>query len=122
MCMKVIWNLTHHPVKGPTTFTESLISSMAEMVEHVLEVCFGRIDSVLAPNDHRCVTNLAVGDPANLVVEVPFGQLGRFAQLADLARHHLRFTVTVDPAATVDPRPGRVEITRPDVGPVPNFA
>ena len=64
----------------------------------------GWLDAVLAPDHHRRVADLAVGDPADLVVEVPLGQLSRLAELADARSGHQQLSVTVDPLATVGAR------------------
>jgi hypothetical protein len=37
---------------------------------------------VLAPHDHGNVAHFAVGNPADVVLVVPRGQPGRFAQIA----------------------------------------
>ena len=72
--------------------------------EHLVEVALhllGRRGVVLAPHDHRHEADLAVTDPARLVLEVALRDDGRLAQLAGVA--HFTVSVTVDFQATIVP-------------------
>src|SRR6266542_668504 len=53
----------------------------AELVEHVLEVGGGRVVPVLAPGHDRDRTDLAFGDPADLVLVVPGRDPRRLAEV-----------------------------------------
>src|SRR5262249_4688076 len=55
---------------------------LAQAVEHVLEVGGGRLAAVLPPHDHRDRADLALGDPADLVLVVPGGDPGRLTEIA----------------------------------------
>ena len=53
-----------------------------ELAVHVGEVVRRRVDAVPAPHDHRRVADLALGDPAHVVLVEPVGDLGGLAQVA----------------------------------------
>ena len=112
MGMKVIGDLAHHPVIGPTVHTEYPIGDGTEVGQHVLHFNLGRFVAVLLPHHHGDSADLAVGHPARVVLEVPLGDAGGFAQLAGpgLSTHRV-YTLTVDPTGTEDPADGDVETT-----------
>ena len=72
----------------------------------------GGLDAVRPPDHHRRVADLAVGDPADLVVEVPLRQLSRLAELADPLGHQ-QLRVTVEFTATVVPDAGLTDLIVP---------
>src|SRR5579871_274518 len=82
MGMEVIGYLAHHPVDRELLVSETGRGDASEFLQHVLDLVLGRRRAVLAPHDHRHVTHLAVGDPADVVLVVPRRHSGRLAQLA----------------------------------------
>ena len=112
MSVEVIGDLPHDSVERPAALTEAAVRRIAQPPQHVVDLIDWGLGSMEAPDHHRGVTDLTVGDPADLILEVPVRELGRLAQLADLLGvRHLVFSVTVDPTATVFPTPGTVDCT-----------
>ena len=76
---------------------------------------------MLSPHDHRGVADLTISNPADVIFEIPLCQLRCFAEFTGRrGAGHFMFNTMVEPAATVLPTPGVVEITLPARGPVPS--
>ena len=86
MAVEVVGDLAHDPVVGPAAGAEDLVGHPAELGPHVVEIGLGGFGAVVAPDDHGDVADLAVGDPADVVLVVPGGEAGRLAQFADRVR------------------------------------
>ena len=56
-----------------------------ELAHHVIHVVFGRGHAVMAPHDHRGRTDLALGDPTDLVLVEPLGDPSGLAEVAVVA-------------------------------------
>ena len=74
---------------------------------HPFTLFLGGRRAVFSPHDHRDETDLAVGDPAEFVLEVARRDDGRLAEFADLA--HFTLTMTVESLFTLVPATGTVE-------------
>ena len=86
MGVEVIGDLTHDPVEGPSALAEATVRRISQPVEHVGHSLVRGISAVLAPHHHWGVAHLTVSDPAGVILEVPVGQLGCLAELAELVR------------------------------------
>src|SRR5438477_3451948 len=67
--MPVVRDVAHVTVQP--VFADLALCHVFQMREHVREMLIGRIDPVPAPDDHRRLADLALGDPADLVVVEP---------------------------------------------------
>ena len=116
--VEVIGDLAHLAVVAPATCPESSVSRFAETFEHEVDRCLVWIDAMHPPDHHGRVADLAVSDPAGLVLEVPRGQLRRLAQLAGtLLLGHLTHRFTTLPTLTLLPTVGFERNTVPLGGP-----
>lgn len=84
MGVKMLRNLTHRSVDLVAARSESFRSSFLQALQHVRHLGFGRLSPMASPHNHWDIADLAIGDPATLVLEVPLGHPRGFAQLADL--------------------------------------
>ena len=78
--MEVIGDLSHHLVDGEAAVPETSGRDRSQLSDHVVEDVVRRFDAVLLPHDHRDVADLAVGDPAHVVLVVPRRDARRLAQ------------------------------------------
>lgn len=84
--MEMVGNLTHDPVNGGTTDPEAAIAGPGQALHHVIHVGIQRLSSVPFPHDHRRGTHLAVGHPADIILEVPMGVTGGLAEVTPFDR------------------------------------
>ena len=88
MGVEVVRDLTHDGVDVEPVGPEALGANPLELVEHVGPLIFGRLGAVLLPHDHRHITDLAIGDPAHVVLVVPRRDARRLAELALIVSEH----------------------------------
>jgi hypothetical protein len=69
--VKVVRNLAHVGVERPVALPENLVCNTAKAREHQLELLRRGFDTMASPYDHRDPADLALGDPADLVLVVP---------------------------------------------------
>ena len=118
MGMEVIRDLAHLAVVAPPTCPESSVRRFAEPFKHEVDRRLVRISAMDPPHHHGRVADLAVCDPAGVVLEVPGGQLRGLAQLAGtLLLGHLTHRFTTLPTLTLLPTVGFERNTVPLGGP-----
>lgn len=79
--MEVVRNLPHVVVDDPAV-TESIRRRVGETGQHVVPVLSWRVHAVPTPHHHRGLADLALGDPADVVLVEPRRYPFRLAQLA----------------------------------------
>jgi hypothetical protein len=84
MSMEMVGNLAHDPVNGGTADPEAAIAGPGQTFHHVIHVGIQRLGSVPFPYNHRRRAHLAVGHPADIVLEVPVGVTGGLAEITPL--------------------------------------
>lgn len=118
MCVEMIGDLTHLAVKAPATLPETGISGLAQAGEHVVDRGLVWIDPVDTPHHHWCVAHFTIRNPADIIFEVPGGQLRSFTELAgSLEFGHWTQRFTTLPILTLVPTTGLERNTVPLGGP-----
>lgn len=84
MGMKVLGHLTHLPIDGPVSDSETSVGRDGERIETVFDHRSWRLGPVTVPHHHRHAARLTVGNPADVVLGVPVGETIGRAQLAAL--------------------------------------
>ncbi len=107
MRVVVVGDVAHVVVEGPLALADLAVRDDDEPDPHPFTLFLGGRGAVFSPYDHRHETDLAVGDPAEFVLEVARRDDGRLAEFADLA--HFTLTMTVESLFTLVPATGTVE-------------
>ena len=103
----------HWLAKVALTILGNAFARRVKPIQHVV----GRRDVVPVPDDHRHQTDLTVGDPTVVVLEVPRGENGRLAEVA-AATHLVTCSVTNESFFTIVPATGLSDTTFVHVGAV----
>jgi hypothetical protein len=82
VCVEVVRDLTHVGVERPVALAKDLVCNPAEVREHRLELLRRWLDPVASPYNHRDPADLALGDPADLVLVVPGRERRGLTQVA----------------------------------------
>ena len=107
MGVVVIGDVAHVIIKGPLPRAQLPIGHESQPVAQLIANVVGRGRVMLAPDDHRHETDLAVRDPAVGILEVARRNDRRFAEIAV----HRTFKVIVDFHLTIVPAAGTSETT-----------
>jgi hypothetical protein len=78
--MEVVGDIAH--VAVDPELAETLGGHLAKPGVHVTELLVGRLGTVRAPDDHRHLADVALGDPADLVLVIPGGDARGLAEIA----------------------------------------
>ena len=82
MGMEVMGNLAHLTIQTPIPRPKALVSSRPQHRNHVLQIVFGWLSNMTRANDHRHRANLAIGYPADIVLEIPVSETRCLAEIA----------------------------------------
>jgi len=82
VCVKVIGNISHVVVN--VKLGELRGGYLSDALEHVGQVLGRGSGAVEAPHNHGHVANIALGDPADLVLVIPRGDSSGTAQITPL--------------------------------------
>src|SRR5690349_2688412 len=83
----VVRDVPHVPVEP--MIADLPLCHVLQMPQHVGEMLVRRLHAVLPPDDHRGLTDLALGDPADLVLVKPWRDAFGLAQHAVVAHQYL---------------------------------
>jgi hypothetical protein len=81
MCVPVVRDCSHFKIQREGFVAKSRLSSSFELVKHVRDLSFARVDAMRLPDGHWYRTDFAVGDPTRFVLMVPMSKTGGLAQI-----------------------------------------
>lgn len=118
MCVVVVRDVSHVIVEIPAALPQLLIGHLGQGGhETILHIIGGR-GVVGSPHHHGYETDLAVGNPTDVVLEVPRRDDRTLTEIAAVA--HFTVKMTFESFATIVPAAGASETTLVQVGVAPD--
>jgi hypothetical protein len=85
MSVKVVRDLTHHPVHGPALDTKARVCGLGQGIQEVRQRCLIRFGAVVLPHDHGGIAHFTISHPADLIFVIPLGETSSFTEFTSFS-------------------------------------